>query len=105
MHTYMKTIFMVLGMTLAITLLISLPGCSKDVPAPQAVPRQRFSAPPYHQNTVQNFTLARIYMSRGRYELAREHLLLALSSARDETMRSQLAFELEAVEKMIATRR
>ncbi len=95
------------AIVLAILLSAPLPsmlGCTKE-PPPQPVPRQRFSAPPYHQNTVQNFTLARIYMSRGRFELAREHLLLALASARDENMREQLAFELEAVEKMIATRR
>ncbi len=95
------------AIVLAVLLTAPLPlmqGCAKE-PPPQPVPRQRFSAPPYHQNTVQNFTLARIYMSRGRFELAREHLLLALASARDENMREQLAFELEAVEKMIATRR
>lgn len=95
------------AIVLAVLLTAPLPlllGCAKE-PPPQPLPRQRFSAPPYHQNTVQNFTLARIYMSRGRFELAREHLLLALASARDENMREQLAFELEAVEKMIATRR
>ncbi len=82
-------------------LLITFTGaCSSPT-----VPRQRFAAPPYHENTLANFTVARLYMSEGRFELAREHLLLALASARDEDMRSRLAQELEAVEMMIATRR
>ncbi len=86
---------------LPLLLLVSLlAACSSPM-----TPRQRFTAPPYHGNTLSNFTVARVYMSQGRFELAREHLLFALSSARDEEMRSRLAQELEAVEMMIATKR
>lgn len=86
---------------LPLFLLISLlAACSSPM-----TPRQRLTAPPYHGNTLSNFTVARLYMSQGRFELAREHLLFALSSARDEEMRLRLAQELEAVELMIATKR
>ncbi len=81
-------------------LLLLAAACSKPME-----PRQRLAVPPYHEHTISNFTLARLYMSKGRYELAREHLLLALASAREEDMRSRLAQELEAVELMIATKR
>lgn len=85
---------------LALCLLALAAACSSPM-----TPRQRFAVPPYNGNTLSNFTVARMYMSQGRFELAREHLLFALSSARDEDMRARLAQELEAVELMIASKR
>jgi len=96
-HTPWLLRLLLAGLLLA---LLALAACSSPM-----TPRQRFAVPPYNGNTLSNFTVARVYMSQGRFELAREHLLLALSSARDEDMRSRLASELEAVELMIASRR
>ncbi len=59
----------------------------------------------YHEHTMQNFYLARKYESEGRYELAKERLLLAMASAKDGEMRQTLAQELDAVDKMIKTQR
>lgn len=92
-------------LSLALLLLLVLITLFAGACSSPMTPRQRFSAPPYHGNTLANFTIARQYMSTGRFELAREHLLLALTTARDEEMRGRLAQELEAVELMIATRR
>ncbi len=63
------------------------------------------AAPPYHQNTLYNFYLSRTYMSEGRYELAKQRLLLAMTTAEDPEMRARLAQEVEAVDKMIQTMR
>lgn len=63
------------------------------------------ATPPYHQTTLYNFYLGRAYMSEGRYELAKQRLLLAMTTARDPEMRANLAQEVEAVEKMIQTMR
>lgn len=91
---------LIITLLLASLFLAVVQGCAKGTE-----PRQRFAAPPYHQASLQNFTVARIYMSEGRFELAREHLLYALAAAKDEEMRSRLNHELEAVEMMIATKR
>lgn len=88
------------ALVLLVLLLALLSACSSPM-----TPRQRFAVPPYHGNTLSNFTVARLYMSQGRYELARQHLLLALATSRDEDMRTRLATELESVEMMIATMR
>lgn len=55
---------------------------------------------------LQNFGAAREYSSAGRYELAREHYLLAYAAAGDNpTLRDALAKELDAVDLMIRSLR
>ncbi len=87
---------------LVVLLLAALSGCgSKEVKQPGF----GVAAPPYHQNTLYNFYLGRTYMSEGRYELARQRLLLAMTTAEDPEMRARLAQEVEAADKMIQTMR
>ena len=82
-------------------LLAALAGCSKN----RKEPGLAIAAPPYHQSTLYNFYLGRNYVSQGRYELARQRLLLAMTTAQDPEMRARLAQEVEAVDKMIQTMR
>lgn len=55
--------------------------------------------------SLHNYRVAREYAVSGRYELAREHYLLAYASAEDAAVRDMLARELEAVDLMIRTLR
>ena len=56
--------------------------------------------------SVQNFKTARQYSSEGRYELAKEHYLIAYAAAgNDAVLRTMLAQELHAVDLMIKTLR
>ena len=55
--------------------------------------------------TVQNWKLARDYERQMRYELARQHYLLALASCRSEPAQTQLRRELESVDLQIRTMR
>jgi len=57
------------------------------------------------QATTQNWRLARDYERQMRYELARQHYLLALASCRSETTQAQLRRELESVDLQIRTMR
>lgn len=55
---------------------------------------------------LQQYTLAREYSAAGRYELAREHYLLAYAAAGDDALlRDMLAKELNAVDLMIRSLR
>jgi hypothetical protein len=45
------------------------------------------------------------YMAKGRYELAREHLLLALAASDNVETRNVIAHELNSVDLMIQTQR
>lgn len=60
---------------------------------------------PHHEQTLQNLMLSRQYMAQGRYELAKQRLLLALTVERDATMRSRLSEEIASMDKMIQTLR
>jgi hypothetical protein len=55
--------------------------------------------------TVHNWKLARDYERQMRYELARQHYLLALASCRSEPTQTQLRRELESVDLQIRTMR
>ena len=55
--------------------------------------------------TMQNWKLARDYERQMRYELARQHYLLALASCRSESVQAQLRRELESVDLQIRTMR
>ena len=55
---------------------------------------------------IQNYRIARQYSSAGRFELAREHYLLAYAAAGDDPqLRDTLARELNAVDLMIRSLR
>ena len=55
--------------------------------------------------SLHNYRTAREYAASGRYELAREHYLLAYASAEDATVKDMLAKELKAVDLMIRSLR
>jgi hypothetical protein len=55
--------------------------------------------------TTHNWQLARDYERQMRYELARQHYLLALASCRSESTQAQLRRELESVDLQIRTMR
>lgn len=56
--------------------------------------------------SIHNYKTARDYAAQGRYELAREHYLLAYAAAGDDVvLRDALTRELEAVDMMLHTLR
>ncbi|MDR0465761.1 MAG: hypothetical protein LBH94_00210 [Deltaproteobacteria bacterium] len=55
--------------------------------------------------TRHNWNLARDYELQMRYELARQHYLLALASCRSESTQAQLKRELESIDLQIRTMR
>lgn len=60
----------------------------------------------YNPISLQNYQTAREYSAAGRYELAREHYLLAYAAAGDDvSLRDALARELKAVDLMIKSLR
>ena len=63
------------------------------------------AAVPYSAVCLHNYQLAQYYAMAGRYELAKEHYLLALAAAENPRLRGILASELEGVDKMIYTTR
>jgi hypothetical protein len=52
-----------------------------------------------------NLYQGRAYAAQGRYELAKEHLLLALAQSTDDLTRRVVGNELKSVEMSILTRR
>lgn len=59
----------------------------------------------YSTASLRNYKTARDFAAQGRYELAREHYLLALASASDPYLQDALAQELESVDMMIKSLR
>ena len=60
---------------------------------------------PHNSNSLWNLQLGRDYAAQGRFELAREHLLMALASNSDPHMRGLLTHELKSVDTMLKTQR
>ncbi len=90
-------------------LVLALTGCSafraqEVVENPRPVER-RVVASPYSSNSMQNLYIGRQYVAQQRYELAKEHFLLALASAENENMREQLVSEITAVNRLLETLR
>jgi hypothetical protein len=84
--------------------VLALAGCS-----PGAI-FSRFSSDrvvivPHDPNSLWNIKLGREYASAGRYELAKEHYLMALASGSDEETRRIATHELQAVDLMIQAQR
>lgn len=59
----------------------------------------------YDANCLWNLQVGRDYVAQGRYELAREHYLLALASSGDPETRQLIGHELQSVDTMIKTQR
>lgn len=76
-----------------------LPGLSKEESARDAAVTQ------YSADSLRNYKTARDFAAQGRYELAREHYLLALAAADDPYLQDALAQELESVDMMIKSLR
>lgn len=67
--------------------------------------RNNAPAPLHNSNSAWNLQVGRDYAAQGRYELAKEHLLMALASNSDPGMRNLLTHELKSVDAMIKTQR
>lgn len=87
---------------LAIFLLLSgsLGGCSWA----SYFSSDRTAVVQHDQNSLWNMQLGREYAASGRYELAKEHYLMALASSTTET-RPVILHELQAVDMMIQAQR
>lgn len=59
----------------------------------------------YDANCLWNLQVGRDYMAQGRYELAREHLLMALAASNNDDTRNVIAHDLKTVDLMIQTQR
>lgn len=59
----------------------------------------------YGADSLRNYISGRDYAAQGRYELAREHYLLALAATDDPYLQDALAKELESVDLMIRSLR
>lgn len=59
----------------------------------------------YNADSLHNYKTARDFAAQGRYELAREHYLLALAATTDPYLQDALAQEIESVDMMIKTMR
>lgn len=60
---------------------------------------------PYDANCLRNMALAKDYAGQGRFELAKEHYLLALASSTDPETKNFITRELYSVDMMIKTER
>lgn len=60
---------------------------------------------PYDAYCLRNMWLAKDFISQGRFELAREHYLLALAASKDAETKNAIARELAGVDMMIKTAR
>ena len=63
------------------------------------------AAVPYTDEAMYNYQMGKYYLADGRYELAKEHLTLALAANRNPQMQKTLVCELESVNMMIQTLR
>ena len=94
---------------LCLTAALMLSGCSSAMLAGKKEParpvQKKVVASPYSANSMQNLYIGRQYVAEQRYELAREHFLLALASAENENMREQLVTEITSVTRLLETLR
>jgi hypothetical protein len=78
-------------------------GADRDLPADLRKPGM--SDDDYESVCQYNLYRGRAYAAQGRYELAREHLLLALAQSTDPLTRRVAGNELKSVEMSILTLR
>ncbi|MDR2489504.1 MAG: hypothetical protein LBD42_08450 [Desulfovibrio sp.] len=69
------------------------------------VSNERVVVAPQNPNCLRQIKQARDYMARGRYELAKEHYLMALVACDDGESRDVATRELQAADMMIQTQR
>lgn len=81
------------GLLLLCLALPLMHGCTKVAVTPEA------------EETIFNWTQARDYQAQGRYELARQHYLVALAAARTPETQQTLQRELDSVDRMIEAMR
>lgn len=104
---HMRTITILL----CCTALFALSGCGIlwDPPAPTsgtAMPGAGVTLTDHSALSLYNYRMARAYSAQGRYELAKEHFLMAHAAAGDDALlRDMLAREIEAADMMIRTLR
>lgn len=84
-----QRIWRVLGIFLLCSGLFFASACTKVAVIPEA------------EETVYNWSQARDYQAQGRYELARQHYLLALAAARTAESQQTLQRELDSVDRML----
>lgn len=65
----------------------------------------RVATVPDSDEAIQNWHRGRDYQAQGRYELAREHYLLAIASARTADVHDALARELATVDRQLRSLR
>ena len=87
--------------------LLAVPGCGIFNGTPDSSrPGADVALTTHNPVSIQNYRAARSYSAEGRYELAREHYLLAYAAAEDDpVLRTVLERELRAVDMMIKTMR
>lgn len=86
-----------------LALLIAVGGCSTVEEKQHTA--EAVDVTSYNPISLKNYRLGRDYVAAGRYELAREHYLLALASADSPELKTALSNELCAVNLMIKTLR
>jgi hypothetical protein len=89
---------------LCLLLILASAGCSPGTVLPR-FSNDRIVIVPHDPNSLWNLKLGREYASSGRYELAKEHYLLALASSSDEETKKLVSHELHAVDLMIQAQR
>ena len=100
----MKKLFHAIIPFLLFAALLFAEGCAnKEMPAPE--PQSTAISLPYNMSALRNYSLSREYIATGRYELAKEHLLLALASVEREELRNRLTLDIAAVDRLIRTTR
>ncbi|MCL2001271.1 MAG: hypothetical protein FWG74_07535 [Planctomycetes bacterium] len=69
--------------------------------------RGNFAAVPYSQAAAHNYYLGQLYMSQGRYELAKERFSFALGALGEDDMemRERVVEQLDAASNIIAASR
>lgn len=87
--------------------LISPTGCAvfKNTEDTQEKAAHSAAVTPYSADSLRNYKIARDFSAQGRYELAREHYLLALASTSDPYLQDALAQELESIDMIIRSLR
>ncbi len=86
-------------------LTLWLTGCGVSPAVEGMFSKDRMAVAPYDPNSLWNLKLGRDYVGQGRYELAKEHYLMALASANDPESREMIEHELRSVDLMIKTQR
>ena len=101
----------IIAILLCGTALLVFSGCGlfRDAPFPEAreaQPGAAVSLTGHNPVSLHNYKTARAYSLQGRFELAREHYLLAHAAAEgDFALQDMLEKELVAVDRMIKTLR